>query len=118
MTANRFWSVRPAMALAAAALLVAGCGGSDSDDGGSDEPEGPETVERSELESQVSSGLEEEIGQAPDAVDCPDELLAEVDATTRCTLTAGTDEVGLTVTVSSVEDGDVAFDIKVDDEVQ
>ncbi len=36
----------------------------------------------------------------------------------RCTLTAGADEVGLTVTVTEVDGERVDFDIEVDDEVQ
>lgn len=92
-----------ATALAALALLLAGCSQS-------------VTVGQAELEKEVSAQLEQTVGQAPDAVDCPGDLDGEVGAEMRCTLTAGEDELGLTVTVTSVEGKDVQFDIAVDDQ--
>lgn len=76
------------------------------------------TVDRAELEQEVSTRLTEQVGVAPESVDCPDDLDAEQDATTRCTLTApdGT-QIGLTVTVTSVDGDTVNFDVVVDDEL-
>ena len=76
------------------------------------------TVDKDDLEKEVSTQLEKTVGQAPDSVDCPEDLDGEKGATQRCTLTAGDDEVGLTVTVTGVDGSKVAFDIQVDDEVQ
>ncbi|HJB64151.1 MAG TPA: DUF4333 domain-containing protein [Candidatus Microbacterium pullistercoris] len=55
------------------------------------------------------------MGQAPDDMTCPDDLPGEVGGEMRCELTAGSDTLGLTVTVTSVEDTTVNFDIEVDD---
>ena len=52
-------------------------------------------------------------GKQVDEVSCPD-LPAAVGATERCTLKAGGDTYGVTVTVTSVQDNDVKFDIQVD----
>jgi hypothetical protein len=52
-------------------------------------------------------------GKQVDEVSCPD-LPAAVGATQRCTLKAGGDTYGVTVTVTSVQDNDVKFDIQVD----
>lgn len=74
------------------------------------------TIDRAELEQQVSDSLEQQVGTAPESVDCPDELAAEPEATTRCTVTAPDgSEIGATVTVTEVEGSNVSFDIQVDD---
>lgn len=96
-------------AVAASVLLVSGCSGSVS--------VGSDSVSKSDVESQITSQLEEQTGQTPDDVSCPDDLDAKVDATMTCVLTAGTDTVDVDVTVTSVKDGDVAFDIEVADQV-
>ena len=91
--------------LVAAAALTAGC---------SSTPE----VSQSKLEDEISSQLEKQVGTAPDKVECPGSLTGEVGETQRCTLTAGTDTLGVDVKVTSVDGEDVNFDIEVDDEVQ
>ena len=58
--------------------------------------------------------LEKEVGQRPDRIDCPGNLDGKIGETMRCTLTAGTDELGLTVTVTEIEGTTVNFDIEVD----
>lgn len=72
------------------------------------------TVDKSELEDEISSKLEAQVGTAPDDISCPDDLEGKVGTTMRCTLTAGEDELGVTVTVTSVEDSQVNFDAEVD----
>jgi len=52
-------------------------------------------------------------GKQVDEVSCPD-LPATVGASQRCTLKAGGDTYGVTVTVTSVQGTDVKFDIQVD----
>ena len=71
------------------------------------------SIEQGELETQVASTIESRFGVAAD-VSCPGDLDAEVDATTECTATdPGTgEEVGLRITVTSVEDGTANFDIE------
>lgn len=79
---------------------------------------GSESVSTTDLDAEVSTQLEAEVGQAPDSVDCPDALPAEVDAEVRCTLTSGDTTFGLTLTVTGVENDEAVFDIVVDDEPQ
>lgn len=57
--------------------------------------------------------LAKQVGQRPDGVDCPDRVSLEVGATTRCTLTAGEQVYGMTITITD-SDGD--FDIAVDEQ--
>ena len=45
---------------------------------------------------------------------CPDDLIGRVGVKMRCMLSAGSDKIGLTVTVTSVEGKNVKFDIDVD----
>lgn len=61
--------------------------------------------------------LEQQVGDRPD-ITCPEDLPAEVDATIECELTAeGLDGTyGVTLTVTSVEDSTVNFDIQVAEE--
>lgn len=97
-------TLTPIVALAAAAAL-AGCQSSSP------------RVAQADLESSIKTKLAEQVGQTPDAIDCPGDLTGEKGATMRCTLKAGADSVGLTVTVTSVEGTSVKYDIKVDDTV-
>jgi hypothetical protein len=61
--------------------------------------------------------LEQQVGVRPDVV-CPDDLLPETGASTRCTLTAGGDPTayGVTVTVTAVEDEQPTYRLEVDPE--
>ena len=65
--------------------------------------------------SRAEDALEKKVGVRPD-ISCPKDLVAKVGATEDCTLTAGGDptEYGVTVTVTSVDDGDTKFDVEVD----
>ena len=94
--------LRIAVVLAAGGLL-AGCGA--------------EHVEATAVASAVADQVEEQAGAKPD-VDCPEDLAAEVGASARCSLILdGVDGTyGVTVTVTSVEDGEAHFDVRVDDE--
>jgi hypothetical protein len=78
---------------------------------------GTKSVSQAEVEKQVSTQLTKQVGQKPDSISCPDDLPAEKGSTMRCTLEAGGTSIGLTVTVTSVEDSNVKFDIQVDDKV-
>lgn len=75
-----------------------------------------QSIDQSEVETQIADSLEEQVGQRPDSVECPGDLDGEVGATMRCTLTAGDTKFGVGVEVTSVEDNKAKFDIKVDDQ--
>jgi hypothetical protein len=90
------------------ALALAACGSDESDRA---------TLAAEDVAEGAEEALEAQIGARPD-ISCPDDLAAEVGATTRCTLAVEGDpeEYGVTVTVTSV-DGDTAdFGIEVDEE--
>ncbi len=72
-------------------------------------------VDAADVESQISDQLEAQIGEAPDSVDCPEDLPAEEGAEIRCELTVAEETLGVTVTVTSVQDNTVNFDIQVDE---
>jgi hypothetical protein len=99
-----------AAALAVSVLALTGCSGEVSVGGDA-------SIDRAELEREVSAQLEETVGQAPDLIECPGDLDAKEGTEMRCTLTAGEDELGVTVTVTAVDGGNVDFDIQVDEEM-
>ncbi|UGT63470.1 DUF4333 domain-containing protein [Nocardia asteroides] len=75
---------------------------------------GDPKIDEADLEKSVSQTLAEEVGQTPDSIDCPGDLTGKVGTTMRCTLNAGGDTIGLTVTVTSVEGDTVNYDVQVD----
>ena len=99
---------RPVLAAPLLALTLAGCTFSASSS---------DSLPADDVAEGAEEALEAQVGARPD-VTCPDDLAAEVDATTRCTLSMDGDpeQYGVTVTVTSV-DGDTAnFDVQVDEE--
>ena len=63
----------------------------------------------------IADALEDEVGQRPDEVESSGVLKGEVGATQDCTLTAGSDELGVKVTVTEVDGSDVNFDYVVEE---
>ncbi|MCW4353127.1 DUF4333 domain-containing protein [Hoyosella sp. YIM 151337] len=87
------------VAVTAGAVLLAGCSSS---------------VSGSDLEAELTTGLEEQTGEAPASVSCPDSLDAEVGATAECTFVDALDtEYRITVRASAVDGQDVDFDWEV-----
>ncbi|MDS1269432.1 DUF4333 domain-containing protein [Lipingzhangella sp. LS1_29] len=77
---------------------------------------GQQAVSGDEVAEQAATQLEQQVGQRPDEVTCPEDLPAEVDATIRCELTHAGETYGVTVTTTRVNDDDVEFDIEVDEQ--
>lgn len=75
------------------------------------------TMLRSSVEQEVSAELEQQVGVAPDDLSCPDDLVGRVGEELRCVLTAGSDQLGVTVTVTAVEGAEIRFDVQVDQEM-
>jgi hypothetical protein len=71
-------------------------------------------VAGADVAAAVSGELAGLTGVTPDKINCPD-LPAEVGSSIRCELVAGPDTFGMTVTATSVEDGEVLFDFAVDE---
>lgn len=86
------------------ALTLTGCGSA--------------VVSQADLEKQVSDGLERSVGQKlPGKLTCPGDLIDPTAGTSvHCTLQLSeSSQVGVTVTVTSVDGLNVKYDIKVDD---
>ncbi|MBP3085815.1 DUF4333 domain-containing protein [Mycolicibacterium fortuitum] len=69
---------------------------------------------KAHLESRVKELLERSAGRNADAVICNGDLPAEIGAIQRCALVLGETKLGVTVTVTGVDNTDVKFDIQVD----
>src|SRR5690242_10108776 len=74
-----------------------------------------ETVNKDDVAKSITEQLTQQFGRTPD-VTCPDNLKGDVGATTRCQLTDQGTTYGVTVTVNSVDGGDVKYSFKVDDQ--
>lgn len=98
--------VRPFALAALATFALAGCG-----------LLGAGSLPADEVETKISEQLAAQVGQEPDEVSCPEDLPAEEGAEMTCELTAGEDSIDVMVTVTTVEDDTVNFDIEVADEV-
>lgn len=96
-----------ATVLILSAITLSGCSGEVS-------VGGDPTVDQAEVEREVSAQLEETVGQKPDSIECPGDLDAVEGTEMRCVLTAGGDELGVSVTVVGVDGDEVDFDIQVD----
>lgn len=76
---------------------------------------GDPTLTGTEASRVITDALEEETGQRPTEVRCPDETPVEAGETFRCTIVADDgSEIGATITF---EDEDGTLDIQVDDEL-
>lgn len=71
------------------------------------------SASQADVEAQISTQLEGELGAAPDDVSCPGDLAAEEGEQMTCTITVEEIDYDVKVEVTSVEDGTVNFDIEV-----
>ena len=72
-------------------------------------------LSKDDLQRMTADKLEEQIGERPDAIECPGGLKVEPGESARCTLVDGSTRLGLTATVASVDDDRFYFDITVDE---
>jgi len=86
-----------------AVVTLAGCGSTP-------------TLSGTDAAQQISDQLDATVGQRPDAVECPEDIPAEIGATMRCELTDGESVYGVTIRITEVTDGVATFDIEVDQE--
>lgn len=69
------------------------------------------------LATTLAEKLAATTGQPKPDITCPENLVGKIGTTTRCTLTASDGStLGVTVTVTSVDDDQINFDFKADDE--
>ena len=72
-------------------------------------------LSRDDLQRMSTDKLEKQVGERPDAIECPGGLKLEPGGSMRCVLVDGSTRLGLTATVASVEDDRFYFDIAVDE---
>ena len=94
--------VRTLLASGAAAGLMAGCSFSVGSS---------HSVGRSDVESQITSKMTDAAGNKPDSVACPGDLPAKVGAQLNCDMKVKYESYNVNVTVTSVDGGDVKFDM-------
>lgn len=74
-----------------------------------------EPVDIEQVEEQVAQDFQVYARQAPASVSCPDELMAEVDSSVRCTITTeDSGQTGATVTVTRVNRAIISYEIVFD----
>jgi Domain of unknown function (DUF4333) len=86
-------------ALAGALLVSGGC------------TTGPKVVTKHDVAGQISQKLKDANGKPPQSVTCPDDLKPTVGSTLKCTMTLEDQQVGVNVTVTSVDGDNVNFDM-------
>lgn len=59
-------------------------------------------------------GLELKAGRTPDRIDCPGPLVKEEGRSIRCTLVEGPVDLGITMTITTVDGGLMKYRLKVD----
>jgi hypothetical protein len=110
MTIARLSAARWGLSAVASGVLLAGC--STSVSVGNSEPK----LSADKLATTVAEKLATTTGQPKPDITCPEDLAGKVGTTTRCTLTADDGStLGVSVTVTSVDGGQINFDIKADD---
>lgn len=73
------------------------------------------SVPKSDVETTIADKLEEQTGQRPETVECPEDLEAKEGATMRCELRDSGIKLGVKVNVTEVDGDKAKFDIEVDD---
>ncbi len=75
-----------------------------------------QTIGKDTVAKQITEQISRQIGRAPQSVTCPADLSGDEGATLRCELRDSGKTYGVTVT--TVNRGEVTFDIKVDEQPQ
>lgn len=73
------------------------------------------SASQADVEEQITTQLEGQLGAAPEDVSCPGDLAAEKGETMTCTMTASEVEYDVEVTVTGVDGDTINFDIEVVD---
>ncbi|MFE1311527.1 DUF4333 domain-containing protein [Streptomyces sp. NPDC058755] len=110
MTTGRVSAAAWSLSAVATGVLLVGCSAS------VDVEKSAPKLSADKLATTVSEKLAAQTGQPKPKITCPEDLAGKVGTTTRCTLTANDGStLGVTVTVTSVKDDQINFDIKADD---
>ena len=113
--------------VAATSLLLAACnktGSVSTEDGQVSASAGPLVVDKDLLSAEVQAQLTKKLGEQAPPINCPDDLAADVGATTTCLMRAPEGTYNVTVTVTDLNwtgfgnfgVGNAIFDTKVADQ--
>jgi hypothetical protein len=72
------------------------------------------TVDKATLEQGITTTLTKQVGRKPDSVTCPGPLKAQVGQSEKCVLVGDGTRYGVTATITSYQNGDAQYDVKVD----
>lgn len=70
------------------------------------------SVSAAELQQMISSQFASQGGTTPDSVDCPGDLATDLGASVTCAVTIAGDTRGVTITVASVDNGQVGLSMQ------
>lgn len=96
-----------AFAASCAGFLLAGCSAQVS-------VTPPPSLDKTTVENGITDTLTKQVGRKPDSVTCPGPLKAEVGQSEKCVLVGDGVRYGVTATVTSYQNGDTKYDVKVD----
>ena len=89
--------------VAALPLLLVACEGSVE--------VGGRILEGDDLEAEITDSLEEEVGQRPASIDCPDEVDVEEGGTFECALTADDGSTATVVVTMTDDEGSYEYEV-------
>lgn len=67
------------------------------------------SVSAADLQQMISSQLSSQAGSGPATVNCPGDLDTDIGASITCAVTMGGETRGVTITVASIENGQVGL---------
>ncbi|MDN5727249.1 MAG: DUF4333 domain-containing protein [Propionibacteriales bacterium] len=73
-------------------------------------------VTKADVEQQISTQLQQQVGTTPEKIECPGDLEGKVGTTMTCKLTHQGQSLDVNLNVTAVENNTVKFDIKVADQ--
>ena len=92
-------SLAAAAAVAALGLTASACG--------------EEVVSKDEVQDELARLIEQQAGEKPKSVDCPEDLKAEKGEKMKCKVSAGGQDVNAEVTVTSVDGDKANFSVEI-----
>lgn len=97
-----FFTMKKTLALAAGSVLALSVGAGIAS----------ASVSAADLQQMISSQLGAQAGSPPDSVVCPGDLATDIGASITCAVSKGGETRGVTLSVVSVENGNVQFNMQ------
>ena len=74
---------------------------------------GEEVVSKDEVQEEVSLLIQQQAGEKPKSVDCPEDLKAEEGEKIKCKVSVGGQDVNAEVTVTSIDGEQANFSVEI-----